>query len=292
MLLQFFISIFIIVIFLLVLFHQLYYALIFWPIVDHYPNSHIPHEDIYIDHIHAWYFNNFKNRPIILFCHGNTGNISHRDYIINLAHINELNLLLFDYSGYGKSAGWPSTQKIKDDGLMVYDWLVNSHQPSDIIIWGESLGGAVAAYVAYKRECRCLLLMATFSSINDIAKIKDGIYNRMVSKFLSSMTDTLPTKKIIKEIKCPILIVHSINDTFIPYACAVKNFERITSENKKFITIDGDHSSPMITLKDFSEILEFCNLKIKDYKQCKRRLRELARGKPELTETNFKQYAP
>lgn len=219
-------------------------------------------EDLMIGgRIHAWYFHPYPNEATVLFCHGNKGNITHCKSVIDLCLKNHLNLIVFDYRGFGQSPGDPTQKGIKDDGLTVYHYLrdrgVNSDQ---IIVWGISLGGAVAAYIAWKEPVRCLILMSTFSSIDDIIRDNNRTVLGKIGATLSqAVTDMLDTKELIKEIKAPTLIVHSPNDELIPIRSARRLYNLSGSNYVELLLIDGSHASPRITVEQLEAIMEFCN---------------------------------
>jgi len=229
--------------------------------------------DIFIppNQLHAWHFDN-KGDKVILFCHGNSGNISHRSYIIDFCRNFNINLFLFDYRGYGISSGKSKIDYILEDGIDAYMYLSKMYKPEQIIVWGESLGGAVATYIASKCRCYRLLLMCTFSDIDDTI-IYDSRYHPLLSYpvgfIITRLLGRLQSKEYIKYVECPIAIIHSPNDKVIPYRCAQILYESITHNNKKFITIDGDHSSPIISIDNLKEILEFCNIKMKNEEYAK-----------------------
>lgn len=221
------------------------------------------------NYIHGWYFNNFINSKTVLFCHGNTGNISHRKYIINACHKLGLNLLLFDYRGYGRSDSIPSKQSIRKDGIIMYKYLARNCNSNNIVIWGESLGGHVATYIASKYPCRCLILLSTFSSISDIILYsnKFKLFGNVMNSIIPFLIDILPSKNLIKKVKSPILIMHSKNDTVIPYQCAINMFENINHDNKYLEWIDGDHSSPIITDDQSKKMFMFMDHPIQKYRK-------------------------
>lgn len=231
-----------------------------------------PHKDYYVykdgrytlnkpvcdDYINCWHFNNFEGSKTILYFHGNYGNITEMDRMIVLCNRYRLNMLIVDYHGYGKSDGTPS-YNIIDDGLRAYDFLVKFVHPSEIIIWGESMGGAVACYTAMNRKCRCLILLSTFSCLNDIAKY--GKFNKYESicKVITSFTTNLCNKDWLKNVKCPVLIAHSKEDTLINFRCSQINFKSIKHNMKEFVEISGDHSTPHIEEEQYKKILDFCD---------------------------------
>lgn len=220
-------------------------------------------EDVYGNRtLNIWYFNREKQNTII-FYHGNTGNISNRRYIVEISSILECNLLLVDYRGYGKSKESPSKAGICSDGIAFYDYLVKTigTNPSNIIIWGESLGGSVAIYVASKRECKGLIVISAFSSLDDIIRDRyPGALMNCLSNLVERIWYTIPSKKMISKVNCPVCIVHSENDTYIPYKSATRIYNN-ANEPKRLVTIHGEHDCPSITSSQIRELMEFCDLK-------------------------------
>lgn len=224
--------------------------------------------------INVWHFkfeggknsriNKSKNKGIIMYLHGTTGNISHRRYVIDFCYHFGIDLLLIDYRGYGRSDGVPSMQGFCDDALTAYSYLLNFYGPNEITIWGESLGGAAAIYTAANRDCRSLILLSTFSGIDNI--IKDSNMLPMGGGLLSSVGDSvssmIKTRKWIGDVKCPIAILHSKTDEFIPFKNAERLFKAITHDNKIFIIIEGSHPSPIITEDDVYKLFEFAGIDV------------------------------
>lgn len=217
-------------------------------------------------YISAWYIpsSNPEQKKTVLFCHGNSGNISHRSYIIDLCQTLGLNLLVFDYRGYGESPGRPSIDSICQDGLIVYKYLINQCTQDNIIIWGESLGGAIATYIASIYTPNCLILMCTFSSLDDVIKYQDitKFIAHLLSLTIQYLGSNLPNKLKIKYVKCPIAVIHSTEDEVIPYSCAKILYNSIPHNNKIFIKIQGSHSNPQINNDHLSKLLCFCHINI------------------------------
>jgi pimeloyl-ACP methyl ester carboxylesterase len=214
-----------------------------------------------IDGIHAWHFNKFRDNRTVLFCHGNSGNISHRSYIITMCLREKLNVLVFDYSGFGKSENSPSQEIICQNGIRMYDYLVNekSIDKNKIVVWGESIGGAVATYIAAKRECGTLVLLSTFSSLDDV--LLDYDTSMAIKFFVSTIKNyvrTLPNKEWITKIKCPIVIIHSDEDTTIPFCNSERLYSLISHDKKEFIKIKGSHSLPDFSIENLQKLFRFC----------------------------------
>lgn len=213
--------------------------------------------------LHCRYYHN-NGTKTVLFCHGTTGNISHRQYMITICKLYKVNLFMFDYSGYGHSKGYSTLDTILADGQAVYIHLARRIGSDNIIVWGESLGGAVACYIASKYNCYRLLLFCTFSSLDDII-IYSNHWEKMIDSlnlFFSKLMNNLDTKWRIKKVKAPLLIVHSVEDELIPYQCALRLHKLYPGENKKLVTIKGGHSTPTIEQEQLDQIFSFCNLPI------------------------------
>ena len=192
--------------------------------------------------LHGWYVpgpGEGKARGTVLFCHGNGGNISHRLETVRLLHELGLAVFLFDYRGYGKSAGKPSEAGTRLDALAAWDWLAREKQvePGEIILWGRSLGGAVAAKLASEHTPGVLILESTFTSVPDVgAKAYPGLPIRLLSRY---RYDTLG---LLQEIQCPILVIHSREDKMVWYGFGARLFEQ-APEPKRFLEISGGHNS-------------------------------------------------
>lgn len=212
--------------------------------------------------INFWHFTNDPKHPTIIFCHGNYGNITHRSYITDFCQALQINLVVFDYRGYGRSTGFPTLEKFYHDGQVIYDYLVNQVPSDKIIIWGESLGGAVALKLAQNNPCSHLILLCTFSTLDDIIFLRhpNNILTLSMKYLLPLIVDNIHNVDVLRTIKCPVVIIHSSEDETIPYACAEKNFANINHNKKKFVTIKGGHTTPIMTKEDIFTILDFIEI--------------------------------
>jgi uncharacterized protein len=189
--------------------------------------------------------NDLVGKGVILFCHGNGGNISNR--ISYLPIFRELGLatFLFDYRGYGKSGGTPTEEGTYADVEAAWQYLTQERQipPQKIIIYGESLGGAIASYLAQKisqpngnNNAGGLVLASTFTSISDrAAELYPFMPIRFLSRFSYNSIDRLPS------IKIPVLVIHSIDDEIIPFHHGDRNFQ-VANQPKKLVKLRGDHN--------------------------------------------------
>lgn len=191
----------------------------------------------------GWFIPSDDARGVILFCHGNAGNISHRLESIQIFHQLGLAVFIFDYRGYGQSEGKPSEGGTYTDAEAAWRYLVEERKvdPNRIIIFGRSLGGAVAAWLAQSRTPGALILESTFTSVSDIAaKLYPYLPVRLLSRF------KYDTAGYLDKVRSPVLIVHSREDEMMPFGHGQRLFER-AMEPKIFLEISGSHNEGFIT---------------------------------------------
>lgn len=192
----------------------------------------------------AWFIPSKESRAILLFCHGNGGNISHRLEKIFILNRLGLDILIFDYRGYGKSSGSPSEEGLYADAAAAYDYMVNRGVPPQKIIgYGESLGSAVVLDLALKEEMAGVIIEEAFTSVQDMARVH---FPFIPASILRSRYDALEK---IKNVEIPKLIFHSINDEIVPFEQGQRIFER-ASAPKEFVQLRGGHNDAFIASKE------------------------------------------
>jgi hypothetical protein len=216
---------------------------VFYPqrALDYTPISYgLNYKDVFFEskdgkRLHGWYFPSPQNGPAILFCHGNAGNISHR--LENIAGLlrRGLGVFIFDYRGYGKSDGRPSEKGIYLDGLAAYDYLVHRESiPSDrIVLFGRSLGGAVAIEVALERKVKALIIECAFTSLKDMARSM-----LLFKPFAGLMPAHYNNAAKIPEVGVPVLVFHGTEDEIVPFSMGKGLFD-LAREPKVFYPIQG-----------------------------------------------------
>ena len=191
----------------------------------------------------GWFIPHPDARGVLLFCHGNGGNIGHRLESIAIFHRLELDVFIFDYRGYGQSEGKPSETGTYQDAEAAWRYLTEARQiePGRIITFGRSLGGAVAAWLAQHHTPAALILESSFTSLPDIAAtIYPYLPVRPLLRFKYDTTEYL------KEAGCPVLIVHSPDDDIMPFSHGKRLFENAL-EPKSFLEISGTHNEGFLT---------------------------------------------
>lgn len=190
----------------------------------------------------GWFVPVEGSKKVVLFFHGNAGNISHR--LESLAHFHQLglNVFIIDYRGYGQSQGRISEQGTYLDAEAAWHYLVEERQvePENIILFGRSLGGAVATWLAEKHAPQALILESTFTSVPALgARQFPFLPVRLLARIRYNTLERLP------RVKCPVLIVHSPDDTLIPYSHGRQLFQA-APEPKDFLELRGGHNEGFI----------------------------------------------
>lgn len=194
----------------------------------------------------GWYVLARQPRGVVLFFHGNAGNISHRMDIVQSFHRLGLSTLIIDYRGYGMSTGKPSEQGTYLDAEAAWRHLteVKRVPAENIVLFGESLGGAVAAWLAARKKPRALIMMSAFTSVPDLAaKHYWFLPVRLLARFDYNTLENL------KAITCPALIIHSPEDEIIPFGQGRALFDA-AKEPKQFLQIRGGHNDGFILSRE------------------------------------------
>ena len=217
------------------------------------------YEDVTLDtadnvRLHGWYIPNPQSEQVLLFFHGNAGNISHRRDSIELFHRLGLNIFIIDYRGYGKSEGTISSQnQIFKDVQTVYENLKSRYNEDKIIVLGYSIGTGIATKLASKNNPKLLILQAPYYSMVDMMKR----YYPIIPTFL--LKYKFETNIYIKDCKVPIVIFHGNRDTVIPYESSRKIKELIKDAGTLIIMHGQGHngmSNNMKYLTELKKILE------------------------------------
>jgi len=191
----------------------------------------------------GWFIPGESASGVILFCHGNAGNISHRLESIQIFHRLGLDVFIFDYRGYGQSDGKPTEDGTYKDAAAAWQYLTEERQvnPNQIIVFGRSLGGAVASWLAQSHTPGALILESTFTSLPDIAAT---LYPYLPVRPL--LRFEYNTAEYLGRVNCPVLIVHSRDDEIMPFSHGWRLFE-MAKEPKEFLEISGTHNEGFFT---------------------------------------------
>lgn len=184
------------------------------------------------------------SKGLVLYFHGNAGNLQRwGQYAIDFTKLG-YDILMIDYRSYGKSSDKPSETNLYTDAQVVLDWSRKNITFTRLIIYGRSLGSAVASHLASENNPDLLILETPFDEIKSV-----------VYPPIRSILSLLPTRNYfpnnlhIQKVKCQKIIFHGTKDWVVPFSSALKLKPLLSGEDKFFIIEGGGHKN----LRDFPE---------------------------------------
>lgn len=248
--------------FLLKLFTKLETRIVFYPMRKYFdeklPELEGVMEDVYFDNkdgitLNAWYAPAKEGKPVVLYCHGQAEHIAYLQKPYQVLVENGYGVFAVEYRGHGKSKGTPSEEGIYCDVESAVEFL-KTHKglrEEDIVVWGRSMGGAIAADAATKHNFAATILESTFTTIKEASEyiIRSGCKHPIFGperKLLFRLAKFFPSKQPfntvgkIHKIKSPLLICHCKNDLIIDYRMAETNAQ-MHGNARLFIVDEGSH---------------------------------------------------
>ena len=177
--------------------------------------------------------------PVLLYFCGNAGNLSDRIDLLTLMADRPCEVVAFNYRGTGESKGKPTEKGVYRDADAVYDYLTKDRgiDPGRIVLWGHSIGGAVAVDLATRQPCAGLILESTFRSAKVMARRMMPLLP--VGLFLSYRFDN---EGNIAKLQCPILFIHGTSDTIIPHSDSEYLHGLATTPEALWLVEGADHN--------------------------------------------------
>ena len=218
----------------------------------------LPFEEVWLEaapdaRLHGWFVPRRDAKGVALIFHGNAGSIGLRLDWLRMFHDLGYASLIVDYRGYGRSTGVPSEQGTYDDASAAWNHLTRTlgWRPGDIVLVGDSLGGAIAAELAARTAPRALVIQSAFTSVPDLAaQIYWFLPVRLISRF------SYDTRSFVRRVTAPVLIAHSPQDEIVPFAHGRALFEQ-AAEPKAFVELRGGHNEGFLFVRpEWVEALE------------------------------------
>lgn len=198
------------------------------------------------ENLHGWFVPAPEATATVLFFHGNAGNISNRMEYLLMFHRLGYNTLIIDYRGYGQSSGAPSEKGTYRDAEAAWQYLTEQKNiaPSRVVLFGESLGGAVASWLAAREKPAVLVLASAFTSVPDMAaEIYPFLPVRLLSLFEYNTEDHL------RAVTSPVFVAHSRKDEIVPFAHGKALYDS-APEPKQFLELQGGHNTGLIFMRE------------------------------------------
>ena len=189
--------------------------------------------------LHAWYVPARGAGPVLLWSHGNAGNIDSRRALLLALAARGLGVLAYDYRGYGRSEGSPSEAGVYRDATAAFDGLVErGADPATIVCFGESLGGAVSIEVATRRRCGAVIAVSTFTRLADVARWHYGPLGSLAGNRFDSLAR-------IGHVSAPVLVAHGDQDEIVPYELGERLFAAATPPRRFYRIAGADHNDTL-----------------------------------------------
>ncbi len=187
--------------------------------------------------LHGWWIPANRPRGTVVFCHGNSGNIGTCVHYAPDFHQRQFNVFLWDYRGYGRSTGRPSERGLYDDARAAFDAAATLSRRLPILVYGLSLGGAIAAQLATDRPAAGLVIEGGFASVADIARrwYPDLPIHRLLSVSYDSAAKVATLEGM------PKLFGHSIQDDVVPFQSG-RILHGAAASPKVFAILEGGHT--------------------------------------------------
>jgi len=220
--------------------------LLFFPtkMHEHHPSQvDTPCEEVFFKSsgdvmLHGWFFVGKKADRTLLYLHGNAGNIGDRVDKIQFLKKLGWNIFAFDYRGYGLSQGSPTIEGVLEDSRAALRYLTEKIGiPNEqIVLFGESLGGAMAVDLAHTEPVAATILESTFTSLRDLSQ--------EVYRFLPSgaAPDVYRSIDLIRHVKSPVLVIHGIEDEIVPFSMGKQLFDAAPHPKRLFAVPRAQHN--------------------------------------------------
>jgi len=191
--------------------------------------------------LHGWFIEGRSTR-VLLFFHGNAGNISHRLDSIRQFQDLGLSVLIIDYRGYGQSGGRTTEKGIYRDADAAWRYLTMDRgvSASKIVIFGRSLGASAASWLATQHQPLALIVESSFTSVPDIAR---ELYPWLPVRWLTRLSHA--TIDYVRDVRCPVLVAHSRDDEIIPFHHGETIFAS-ANEPRTLLTLRGTHNDAFL----------------------------------------------
>ena len=201
--------------------------------------------------LNALHFKVENSKGVILYFHGNKGNLKRWGEKVQPLLNYGYDLFIMDYRGYGKNDGNRTEDNMYSDAQLSYNHLAKSYNEDEIVVYGRSLGGTFATYVASKNHPKQLILEATFNNIVDVSKSILPIF-----PFKRLYNFQFNSEKLISNVKAPTTIFHGNDDTLVPIELAKKLYAQSNKDTTEFVEIVGGTHHNLEKLKIYKKKIE------------------------------------
>lgn len=201
--------------------------------------------------INALHFKAENPKGVIMYFHGNAGDLSRWGTIAEYFVKKDYDVLIMDYRTYGKSSGKLSETAFYRDAEFCYEYLKEQYNESEITLYGRSLGTGIATYLASKYWPKQLVLETPYYSMVDVAQRRYPIFP--VKKLMSY---EFPTFTFLEDVACPVTMIHGTNDNVVPLESAIKLYQSVDNEKVSFTIIEGGGHNDLSNFETYHKVID------------------------------------
>ncbi len=205
----------------------------------------------------SWYLPPRDGHPVVAYFHGNGGHIGYRAERLRWFARYGYGVLMAEYRGYGRNPGTPSEPGLIADGVAALDFLGGEGiAPNRLVIYGESLGSAVAVSLAAQREVASLILEAPFTSVAEVAQ-----YHYSFIPASALLRDRFNSLARIADVKAPILVLHGEQDRIVPLRFGRALFDAAPEPKELWLSREAGHED-LVRHGAFETVLDFLQRRV------------------------------
>lgn len=215
-----------------------------------------PFEEVYLYQedgasLNALHFKVDSPKGVILYFHGNAGDLQRWGEITQYFVELEYDVLVMDYRGYGKSTGERSEPVFYSDGQLFYNYLLQRYSEEDIIVYGRSLGSGVATKMAANNGPKLLILESPYFNIADVAKYRFPMF-----PVKSLLRYRFPNNEHLQQVKCPTSIFHGTEDFVVPFSSGEKLSKIQSKSQVQLFQIEGGGHNDLVDFEPYRQGIE------------------------------------
>ncbi len=201
--------------------------------------------------LNALHFTREDPKGIIVYYHGNAGNLERWGSVVQFFVQKNWEVVVMDYRGYGKSTGERSEKALFSDAQLFYQYARKHFDETKILVYGRSLGTAMATKIASQNQPGHLILETPFFNLYDVARKRFPLLP--VKPLLKYQFNS---NQYIQSVNCPVTILHGTEDTVVPLVSGEKLFESIPNSHKKMVVVPGGAHNNLVEFPEYLDEID------------------------------------
>lgn len=201
--------------------------------------------------LNALHFKNTNPKGVILYFHGNAGDLSRWGQIATYFVEKNYDVVIMDYRTYGKSTGELSEDALLKDAQLFYDYVIGRYKEDQLVLYGRSLGTGLASFLASRNNPSQLILETPYYSMLDVAKER---FPYLPLRFM--LKYKMPSHEFLQTSNCPILIVHGTRDRIVPLRSGEKLYNALNKKQVTMVVVEGGEHNNLLKYNVYREAIK------------------------------------